>query len=113
MRNGNHRAALHQTPQRLLDKMFGLTVEGGGRFVQDQDAGVLQDRPGDGDPLALTAGQLDALLADDRAVAERPAGYELVTFRLARDGGDVLVVGIELAIGDIGADRTVEDAGLL
>ena len=43
-----------------------------GRLVEDQDRGILQDHPGDGDALALAAGELDAALADLGVIARRP-----------------------------------------
>ena len=53
----------------LLDRRLDLAVQRRGRLVQHQDRRVLQDHPGDGDPLALAAGQLDPALADMRVVA--------------------------------------------
>lgn len=43
--------------------LLALRVQGGGGLVQEQDLGVADDRPGDGDALLLTAGQLGALCA--------------------------------------------------
>ena len=54
---------------RLLDLVFGGAVDGAGRVVQDQDARIGEQRAGDGDALALTAGERDAALADHRLVA--------------------------------------------
>src|SRR5690606_11685595 len=51
-------AALHQSLERGLHGGLRLTVEGTGGFVEYQDAGVLQERPGDGYPLPLTPREL-------------------------------------------------------
>ena len=82
--DGEGRAARHQRRQGALDQALGLGVQGGGGFVQDQDAGVLQDGAGDGDALLLAAGELVAALADDRIVAVRQAGDVVVDGRRLR-----------------------------
>ena len=48
---------------------LGLGVEVRGRLVEDHDRGVLQQQPGDGQPLLLAARHAVAALADDRVVA--------------------------------------------
>jgi len=35
-----------------LDRAFGFAVEGAGRLVEDQDPGINDESPGDGDALA-------------------------------------------------------------
>src|ERR1700730_6208157 len=64
---GDHEGgpALHEVAQAVLDHGLGLGVEGAGGLVEDEDAGVGQDGPGDGDALALAAGELDTALAYD------------------------------------------------
>jgi len=39
--------------QAVLDEGLALGVEAGCGFIQDEDPGVRQQGPGDGDPLAL------------------------------------------------------------
>ena len=62
-------AALHQFLERLLHEPFAFGVERAGRLVEDQDGRVLEQRAGDGDALALAAGDFDAPLADEGRVA--------------------------------------------
>ena len=50
--------------ERVLDQRFALGVEGAGGFVEDEDARVLEQAPGDGKPLPLPAGEVDAALAE-------------------------------------------------
>ena len=69
MGDGDHGLALHQGRERLLDRRLDLRIERRGRLVEDQDRRVLQDHPGDGDALALAAGELDAAFADMGVVA--------------------------------------------
>ena len=48
--------ARHQRLQGLLDGAFGDGIQGRRGFVQNEDLGVLQYDPGDGQPLLLAAG---------------------------------------------------------
>src|SRR2546429_5302271 len=68
VRNDDRRPPAHQTTQWLEDPLAGLGVEVGGRLVQDEDGRVANHRPRNGDPLALTAGEAPALLADHRGI---------------------------------------------
>jgi hypothetical protein len=54
-------AALHQPVERLLDHRLVLGIDGAQRLVEHQDRRVAQQRAGDRQPLALAAGELDAL----------------------------------------------------
>ena len=74
--------------QALLDEGLALRVEGGGRLVEGEDAGLRQDRARDGDALTLAPRELHAALADDRA---EPFG---------------LAIG---ELGDVGAARRVHE----
>lgn len=61
MRDGDGRvAAAEHRLERLVDEGFAFGVEGGGRFVEDEDVGVFQQCAGDGDALFLPAGELGA-----------------------------------------------------
>ena len=60
----NDRPVFHQVIDGLLDLAFRLHVHGGGGFVQDEDGRVTQDRPGNGEPLLLAAGEPDPPFAD-------------------------------------------------
>ena len=55
--------------QHLVDQLLALQVDLAGGFVEDQDRRVAEDRPGQGDPLPLAAGEAAAHRADDRVVA--------------------------------------------
>src|SRR3984885_6491822 len=72
--DGHDGLTLHQTVETLLDGRFHFAVERTGGFVEQQDRGVLQHDPCDGDALALAAAQLDAALAHVRLIARPSAG---------------------------------------
>ena len=60
-----------QPLQRLGDHLLVVRVEGAGRLVEHDDRGLGEQGPGDADPLLLAAGQVGAVLGDDRVVAVR------------------------------------------
>ena len=57
MRDHQHRALLGQPVKCLLHKVFRLGVGERGGLVEDQHAGVGQDRAGDRQPLPFPTGQ--------------------------------------------------------
>ncbi len=63
------RAAFEHALDGALDLVFGGAVDGAGRVVEDQDARVGEQGAGDGDALALAAGERHPALADHRLVA--------------------------------------------
>ena len=72
------RAVGHDRAQGVVDAPLRRGVDGAGGVVEDQDARVGEDGPGQGDPLALAAREGEAPLADDRVVAPRQLLDELV-----------------------------------
>ena len=64
--------------ERALHQRLAFGVEGRGRLVEKEDRRVLEQRPGDGEALALAAGQRHAALANQRVVALRESGNETV-----------------------------------
>ena len=69
MGDDDGRTAFHEAVQGGLDDFFAFRIEGRRRFIEDEDARVLEDGPGDGDTLALAAGQGAAAVADEGFVA--------------------------------------------
>ena len=60
--------ACQQAGQGALHPGLVLHIQGRRRLVQQDDGGVFQQRPGDGNALPLTAGELGPVLADRRRV---------------------------------------------
>ena len=69
MSNHEGRSAGAEGVEAVLDKGFAFAVEAGGGFVEDEQSRIREDSAGDGDALALTAGELDAPLTDNGLVA--------------------------------------------
>ena len=106
-------AALHDLIERLRNARLGHRVERAGGFVENEDRRVFQQCAGDGEALALAAGQEPAALADPRFKAVRVAVDEIERL-CPRSGFAQFRVGrVRLADPQVFADRTVEQKRLL
>lgn len=113
MGDDEHRLAMCQLADGMLQMHLILRVERGRRFVENNDGRILQHRPGDRNPLLLAAGQHRPALAGDRAVAERQLHNKLVAVRRLRCFHHFCVRRSRLAHPNIVGDRLVEQIGLL
>ena len=109
----DRRPALHHLGQPLADAGLGGRVHRRGRVVEDEDPRVDEDRARDREPLALTAGERDAALADHGLVAVRQGLDELVRLGRARRLLDLLVGRVGRAEGDVLADGRGEEERIL
>ncbi len=71
-------SARNELAQGLLDEGFVVGVHQDGGFIQDQDGGVAQESPCDGEPLALPGRECCAPQADDRVVTVRQLHNEII-----------------------------------
>ncbi len=99
--------------QRLADGGLGRGVDGARRVVEDEHPGVVEQGAGQGDALALPAGEREAALADAGVVALGEVADELVGLRGRGRGPDLGVGGVGAAVGDVGAHRVGEEESLL
>ena len=113
MGDQDRRAAVHQLLHLAPHVVVGLDVQAGHRLIEDEDAGVAQDHPGDRQPLPLPTRQGGAPLADDRVVAVGEADDVVVDLRLTGSGLDLGVGSVETAVGDVRPDRRGEQEGFL
>ena len=106
-------AAFHDLIERLGNPRLGYRIERARRLIKNENRWVFQKRTGDGEALALAAGQKPAALADVRFKAVRVAVDEIE--RLCPRGGfaQFRVASIRLADPQVLADRTVEQKRLL
>ena len=108
-----HRAALHQLIHTPLDNGFGAGVDGGGSLVQNQAGRVGNRRTGDGDELALTLGEVGAVVGEQRVVTLRQTGDEIVRARQSGRLAALVVGGLQIAVADVVHHRAGEEVGLL
>src|SRR5690606_11839596 len=95
------------------DLRFDLGVDGAGGVVEDEQAGVAGEGAGEGDPLALAAGEAGAALAEFGVQAVLEVADELVGPGGGQSLPDAGVVDALAVERDVGADGVVEDEGNL
>ena len=61
--NGNDRAVLAESPERVLNQCFALTVQGACGLIQNQNGRILDEGPRKCHPLTLAAREPKAPLA--------------------------------------------------
>ncbi len=88
-------------------------IQRGGRFIEQDDRRVLHQRAGNGDALALAAGELRAVLADRRIVAAREAHDEIVSAGGLCRCDDFGVGRARFAEGDVLANGVAEQIDVL
>ena len=113
MRDDEGGAALEQRLQRLLDQDLGMGVDGGGRFIQNQDLRVIQQRAGEGDQLLLPGGKAAAALVDLGVVALFHRQDGVVDVHRFGCGDDLFFRRVQLAVADVVHDRAGEDEAVL
>src|SRR5688572_19145329 len=64
-----------------LDLVFGITIDGARRVIDNQDAWVSQESSGNGNSLTLAARKVHTALADNRLVAIGKIHNELMGLR--------------------------------
>ncbi len=84
---------------------FGLQIEVGRRFVEDQERGVDQLRPRQTQQLALAGRQRMPSRVDRRQVPVRKGGDEAVSTDCASRELHLLIGGLRAAVGDVRANR--------
>src|SRR5690606_27843162 len=118
MGDGDDRFALHQLVEVFLDRGFDFGVQRRGSFVENQDRRILEHDAGDGDALALAAGQLYAALAHMGVEAAATLGvtqarYEAVGMGVAGGLQQHLLGGVRAAVEDVVPYRAAEQGGVL
>ena len=106
-------AAVHHGLHRGADLVLLRRIDGTRGVVEHEDPRVGDDRPGDRDPLALSARQRVPTLADQRVVPVGELHHEVVGAGQARRRLDALAVGGRVGEGDVGGDRVVEQQRVL
>jgi hypothetical protein len=113
MGDDDRRPAGHRGFQCRLHDALALGVEAAGRFVEQQQRRILEDRTGNGDALALATGEANAALADEGGVAFGQTPNEFIDEGRACGRADLLGRGAGLAVADVVGDAAREDHRLL
>ncbi len=105
--------SLHQLLEAVLDVFFCDRIEGGGRFVEDEDRGRGEEGAGDRDPLPLAAGELGPPLANEGGVPIGAFSDELVAVGKFCGMDDLFPCGIDPSVLDVLFEGAVEEEGVL
>ncbi len=112
---GDHQdgPALHQHLQSLLHLMLRFGIQGRGCFIQQQDGGILQQCPGNGNSLTLPSGQPGASLAGQSPVSLRQTFDEIMNVRRLCRRNNLLLRRILFPIGNILINASGIQIGIL
>lgn len=113
MGDGDDGSATGDLAHVALDQRLGLIVEGAGGLVEDEDPGVGQQGAGDGDALALTAGERGAPLRQHGVVTKGQPQNEVVGTGQGGGPDDLVQAGMGHRLGDVVPYRFVEQVVLL
>ena len=104
---------LDQGIDGVLDLLLGNGIQGGGGLVKDQEGRILQKDPGNGDPLLLSSGELEAPVAHHGIQARGLGLYEIIDVGLAAGLDEVFLRGVRPGVEEVVPDGPVEQVGLL
>ena len=97
----------------FLDQMLILRVDACRGFIQNNNRGILQHRPGNRNPLLFAAGQCAAALADYRIVSPRQRYDEIMASCRLCCRYDFFLCSIRPSETDVVPDRIVEQIHIL
>ena len=111
--NDNFSGIRDELAEALADQRVGPGVHSGGGIVQDQDLGLLQQGPGDAEPLLLAAGDVAAALLNPGVVLVGELLDELVGLGQTAGLIHLFVGGVGVAPAEIVLDGAGEQHVLL
>jgi len=113
MRQNQRGSTVHQSIQCLLDYSLVLGIDGGQRFIENQDGCIEQQRPRDRKSLALSARKPSATLTNQCLVAIRQRLNEIVCVCGPRRRLDLVLTRLRAPQTDVVLHRAVEQIGVL
>ena len=96
-----------------MNLALALRVEGRRRFVQQEDWCIAQHGPRDGDPLTLSARQLQTAFANASIVSLRQLSNKFVGSRIPRSFFNLGATGAKISQRDVLSHGFVEENGFL
>src|SRR5262245_2788172 len=111
MGDGKSGAALDQSCDRILNLPFGISIDRGGRRVENQNAPVVQDSTRDADALPLATAERQAAFAHLRVITVGLLENEVVSIGCLGRSHNVLARGAGPGKGDVLINRTAEEKG--
>ena len=108
-----HRRALGLLRQSLPEQSVGLEVQRGEAVVKDVDVGMAYDRPGNGQTLPLTAGDVGAALGDGGFQLVGHPGHEVLALSHLQRVPHLLLCGVGFSVAQVGGHGAVEEQRVL
>src|SRR4029078_709273 len=99
--------------ERVLYGVLRLGIERRSGFIENEDRRIFQQRPRDGNALALAGGKEAPSLSDEARGAFRQAFDELVRIRSLRRSLDLLIRCFRPTVGNVGAHGVIEEKRIL
>ena len=109
----DHRRVGRLLLERRAQPGVGREVERREAVVEDLDPGLLGERPGDGEALALPAGDVGAALVDQRLEPLGHLAHELAALGDLEEVPELLVGGLLVAVAQVVGHRAAEQERLL
>ena len=113
VRDDEGRPSFHKFVDSFLNFLFGNAVKRACRFVQNNYAGIFENRPSDGNSLFFSAGKTHASFANERIVTFRHFHNEFFGVRLFCRPNDSFSRRAGVAVSDIRQNRFVVHGVLL
>ncbi len=113
MRDHEARAVGAQGAHRLLHQHLSAGVDRARRLVEDEHAGLCEERPGDREQLLLARADVRALVVEHRVVAVGQRVHETVDIRRPGRLEDLPFGRIRPPVGDVLPDRAAEQPRVL
>ena len=99
--NGKGGSSPCQGFQRLLNQLLAFVIQGACCLVQNQHGRIFEKDTGNGDPLLLSARELDATLTHVGIIPVGEGGDKVVGARQTGGGLNLLIGSVDLTVGDI------------
>ena len=113
MCHNERRPPAHGGVHGVQDLVFRFRIDRGQCIVADQDGRLQKNCPRNGQPLPLSAGQIGAVLADDRVVTMRQRTNKLICRGDSRCAFDLVFCCVRMTKGDVRRHRIAEQKALL
>lgn len=113
VRDDEHGLFASQFGEGLLHLLFGVRIEGGGGFVENENVVVAQKGTGDGQKLALSLRKNAALVVENGVVALGQRLDDLIKATFLAGADDSVAADVRLAEANVVEDAGIEEHGLL
>ena len=97
----------------MLNQHLGFGIQRRGRFVQNQQSGILEDGSSNRNALPLTTRQIDAFFPDQRGIPIRQRRNEVMGMSRPARGQNVLFRGVFPSVSNVFQNRVSEQDGFL